>query len=350
MTDPKRLRILRDVRQPKTYTDYDSTKRNNRIQLKQLMRKYLLIVLTLSFFGPAAQAQNWEAVMLPTEDDITGIEFISPDTGFLSIASGEIGRTYDGGATWTIHPVALDLSLEDISFANADLGLVCGKNGVLFRTTDGGTIWESVSPVPGDTGVSFFSVEFFDSRTALVTGMSREEETAYAGIAYLTNDRGVTWSLLDPMGLGYSEILYSPETGVAFPAFGLVNRSMDKGKTWRQISAIEDGLSRDIAIAGDLIVLVGPNGFIGVSRDGGKTWTKTEQDPGRTFLTVAAIADRTIYVGGTKALMLHSSDGGETWNQDLLARSFDVFDLEHVGNRLFAVGSDGAVIFKELSR
>ena len=314
------------------------------------MRKYLLTPLVLSLCLSAPRAQDWVPVTLPTGDNITGIEFLHPDTGFLSIQPGDLGRTYDGGRTWTIHPVALDLALEDVSFANAKLGLVCGKAGALYRTSDGCERWESVSPVGRDSTVAFFSVKFIDPRTALVTGMSRHEETPWSGIAYRSLDGGATWTRLEPMGLMYSEIFYSPTAGLVFPALGLLNRSDDKGKSWRQNGAIESALNRSVAVAGDLIVLVGPKGFLAVSRDNGKTWKKIEQDVERTFVAVTAIDDRTVFVAGPNSLMLRSSDGGETWTQELLARSFDVLDLARAGSRLYAVGTDGAVIYKELGR
>jgi len=59
------------------------------------------------------------------------------------------------------------------------------------------------------------------------------------------------------------------------------------------------------------------------------------------------MADDTVgYLAGVNALMLKTTDGGRTWGQELLAKSFNVLAMELVGDRLYAAGSEGSIIYK----
>lgn len=311
------------------------------------MRKLLLLLPLLLIAGPAF-AQGWQAVNLPTTDNLTGIDFVSPTTGFASTAGGEVARTTDGGRTWSMRRVADDTQLEDVSFADPKLGVACGKAGALFRTTDGGETWTGVSPVRGDTTQHFFSVELFDNLTGLAIGLDRSSANQFGSMGYRTADGGKTWKKLDAMGMGYSEVFYSPEAGVAFPTIGQLLRSSDKGKTWRRLQAISDGIARDLDIVGEVVLVAGPGGFIGVSRDGGKSWNRVKQAQDRTFFSVALAAPNIGFVAGANSVMLATTDGGLNWSEELLSKSFSVLDMTVVGKRVYAVGSGGAMIYKDL--
>ncbi len=311
------------------------------------MRK-LLLLLSLTLIAGSAFAQGWQVVNLPTTDNLTGIDFVTPTVGFASTTAGEVARTLDGGQTWSMRRVAFDTPLEDVSFAGTKLGVACGKAGALYRTTDGGETWTSVSPVRGDSTQHFFSVELFDNLTGLAIGLDRTSPNPYGSMGYRTTDGGRTWKKLEPMGMGYSEVFYSPAAGVAFPCIGQLLRSSDKGQTWRRLQAISDGIARDLDILGEVVLVAGPAGFIGISRDGGKSWTPMKQKADRMFFAAALAAPNIGFVGGANSAMLITTDGGQNWTDELLSRSFDILDITVVGKRVYAVGSGGAMIYKDL--
>ncbi len=60
------------------------------------------------------------------------------------------------------------------------------------------------------------------------------------------------------------------------------------------------------------------------------------------------IDENTGYIGGTKASIFKTTDGGRNWNQELMAKSFDVFALCIIGDWLWAVGADGGIIRKKV--
>ena len=86
-------------------------------------------ILAVVFVAASAAAQGWQAVKSPTNETITGICAIHPDTLFIVTAGGNFARTDDACRTWQVFGVKDDIHLEDISFASARVGLVCARSG-----------------------------------------------------------------------------------------------------------------------------------------------------------------------------------------------------------------------------
>jgi len=310
-----------------------------------MLKKSLLCAILIAAATPVF-GQNWTAVIQPLDNTITGVSFINADTGFIITDQGEFARTNDAAATWTAGRIAPGVYLEDISFANGLVGVACGKRGALYYTSDGGQSWHDVSIE--DTAAALFSVQMFDPRTGLVIGMSTSAEVPYSGVSYRTTDGGKTWQSLKRMGLGYSEIFYDKSGGVFFPSFGQVHHSSDFGKSWQTVKIGEDTRARDIAFTANTGIMVGPKGFCTISTDGGKTWTPNPQSPGITLVAVELVSDTEAYAGGLSSTMLRTTDTGKTWAKELMARSFSVHDMCQAGGRLYAVGSDGAMVYKNV--
>lgn len=77
---------------------------------------------------------------------------------------------------------------------------------------------------------------------------------------------------------------------------------------------VTETLLLDVARAGDRLVAVGEWGHVVLSDDGGKTWRQAKSVPTRLTLTEVAFADaREGWAVGHDAVVLHTSDAGETW-------------------------------------
>jgi len=214
----------------------------------------------------------------------------------------------------------------------------------LYRTTDGGKTWADVSP--GDSVQMFYDVELFDTKTGLVIGMDRGSEVPYAGIAYRTTDGGKTWKKQKRLGLGYSEIFYRPGGDVYFLSFGQLHRSKDKGKTWQTIKAAPENRARALSFFGKSGLMAGLEGMCGISSDSGKTWTTVKLDKNLTFVAAELVNEKAGYIAGLNDKLFATTDGGKTWNPELPAKMFTILDMCKIGDRLYAVGTDGGMMYK----
>ncbi len=314
---------------------------------RKIMRISLLLLLAALMGTPVrAQTQSWHVVKTPLTESITGMSFVNPDTAFLISSSSKLARTFDGCKTWDIFTVEPTVSLEDVDFKNSDTGMICGSKGRIYVTFNGGYAWQ-YKGVP-DTLPWFFDVAILDSKTAVAVGLSRQPDNQFGPLGYRTTDGGNSWQAMNPLGLGYAELQYQPGGLLYLLSYGKLNYSADKGKTWNSNLTTEGKPGRALSIMGNTGIICGLQGMCAYSRDGGKTWYPSQQNEQTMFVAAQLVDENTGYIGGTRGTLLKTTDGGQTWNPETLPVKFDIFDFALVGNRLYAAGTDGILMYKQV--
>jgi photosystem II stability/assembly factor-like uncharacterized protein len=79
----------------------------------------------------------------PTTAVASGLAFTSVHDGWLSLTSGELLATHDGGQTW-LTALRADQPLTAVQFVDAQHGSVAGRHD-LWLTSDAGTTWRKVA-------------------------------------------------------------------------------------------------------------------------------------------------------------------------------------------------------------
>lgn len=290
-------------------------------------------------FATTDGGATWAKVASRPGTFVRAVGFVDRMNGFI----GNIGtdyypgvtdttplyRTRDGGKTWeavdtgdkTIKGVcAIDILKTQRIYQGTLVprtvihaaGRVGGPTGIL-RSTDGGETW-SVIDMAAHAGM-ILDVKFFDENTGLVFAATHPDPAQAEGLVLRTEDGGKTWkevyrsgrkleliwkaSFPEGSDTGYATVQsYDPAR-----ATQLVIRSDDKGKIWREIVMAEDATARQFGI-----------GF--VSKDVG-------------FVGTAA--------GG-----FATKDGGKTWERAPIARAANKFQAvpTEKGVRLYAIGTE----------
>jgi photosystem II stability/assembly factor-like uncharacterized protein len=123
----------------------------------------------------------------------------------------------------------------------------------------------------------------------------------------------------------YNADFADPQNGIAIGQDGLIVKTSDGGKTWRQIGLtlpLEDwrpslphifSLSR--GADPQKIWAAGPGGTIIRSRDGGETWEDLSLHRDITLNGIAFVNDLQGWVTGEFGAILHTVDGGQTWQE-----------------------------------
>jgi photosystem II stability/assembly factor-like uncharacterized protein len=111
-------------------------------------------------------------------------------------------------------------------------------------------------------------------------------------------------------------------TGTAlFPA---ATRAQDEAHALPSRLATES-LLLDVATAGDRLVAVGEWGHVLLSDDAGASWRQARTVPTRVVLTGVCFVDAELgWAVGHDATVIHTRDGGETWQRQFLAPSEEV--------------------------
>lgn len=246
-----------------------------------------------------------------------------------------VSVTADGGITWKAQavPDAVD-TLRAICATDSQHVWAMGGEGTpgVLRSVDGGATW-SFSRVEG----SWWGIAFADARNGWLVGGGRDPAGLDEVIMH-TSDGGIHWTeQLAPQKVSLQSVA-AVDSGHAWvvgvnSAAGraaVILATADGGRTWRrQVVAEANGLRSVTFIDRRHGWAVGGAGTVCLTTDGGRHWLVRhvgEIDPlgsRPVLLSVSFPDDRSGWAcgatrqapGKTRAVMMHSGDGGLHWQE-----------------------------------
>jgi photosystem II stability/assembly factor-like uncharacterized protein len=257
-------------------------------------------------------------VVHPTNPDVVYVAALgdlwgpNPDRGvFMST---------DGGANWSktlyidddtgVSDLAIDPQSPNVLYAAAYMRrrTVYGYNGGgpksgLYRSTDSGKTWTKIAnglPTTGDVGRC--AVEVFRRNSNIVYALV--EHMTQGGV-YRSDDKGATWTRMsdtNPRPSYYSQIRIDPNNENKIWVLGApLYMSVDGGRTFTQ--ARGNGIHSDhhamwIDPADGDHIVIGNDGGVHVTRDGGRNWDFLNNVPLGQFYEIAYDFQRPYHVCG----------------------------------------------------
>ncbi len=256
--------------------------------------------LLLCLLAACHQEEEVQKVPLGTRpflitDKFYDVKALSPEKAVVVGYAGKILLTTDGGKQWQVKASGTDLALYNVKFADAQNGWICGQDGLILHTTDGGETWKKQ-----ESGIKLpiFAMAFLDQ--------NRGWAVAQQAVYLYTADGGATWeerrveasvegvseestlALTDPTL--YDIYFLDEKTGWMVGEFGKIYHSTDGGTTWKEQqnallgqAGIDDALNLPtwfgVRFANPLEgIVVGLEGKIAKTTDGGQTWTYIAED------------------------------------------------------------------------
>lgn len=264
--------------------------------------------------------------------------------GRYAFAGGDWGiyRSADQGLTWSLSTQGLSDSIFSLAADSAEI-VAIARNGRAYRSVDSGASWTRAAAIPGSAedlrrcqGRTFAS---HGSAVLRLAGDGSGWDTVFnfapgnyaarlfhlGSELYAFNGDGLHRSV----DLGASWMRISRFFGAGLSLSGLVERgpylyagssagmyrSQDRGATW---IGIHRGLAvgparRQLAFLGDTLLAIGP-GHLLISTDSGATWSARDSSLFSIYYTTLATEAGHLYVGTWGHGVLHSTDGGRTWD------------------------------------
>lgn len=268
--------------------------------------------------NPSPPVQDWIAVAASAD----GSKLVAA-TNDDSI--GPIGHIYvsaDSGATWKATP-APRLFWESVaSSADGSKLVAVARDDYIYTSVDSGATWTRRGENSG-----WKSVASSADGTKLIAGISSFLISSNA--LYRSSDSGATWEKTAAFGavaLGSS----ADGTSLIASTAGGIQVSRDSGATWKEAGILEfnnfpSQAWTSVAISADgLTLLVGEGrgnttddyqgGFLYVSQDGGKQWTR--RGPQKDWRSVALSADGSSLIAAAYGDYVYTSGPtGESWTQ-----------------------------------
>jgi photosystem II stability/assembly factor-like uncharacterized protein len=249
-------------------------------------------------------------------DDLFSVSFPTEKDGWVSGRWGTILHTADGGKTWIRQESGTNFTLSSIYFVDSKNGWAVGNEGTILHTQDGGKTWEKQkSPVP-----------FFLMKVYFETSLKGWIVTEQTHILH-TNDSGKTWTIKFKdedfilKSISFCDSLH----GWAVGEYGYIYHTKDGGSTWKKQSGhfevakstgeVEGGtfLFDVTAISPQTAWVVGIDGFVIKTVDGGKMWEEVKTGAPKTALfCITSDKAGKILIAGNQ-VFLSSDDNGRTW-------------------------------------
>jgi photosystem II stability/assembly factor-like uncharacterized protein len=252
------------------------------------MRAHTLVLLGLLAAGCARQpVVRWRAVTIPTDATFDALCFTDSLNGWIGggsylVDGGILGRTRDGGRTWSFQSGVLPdggtgFSLESVQFEDTLRGCAVGSGGVVLVTVDGGTSWRETRR-GRSSGDGLGDLQMVDGRHGWAVGSAS---------LVRTDDGGETWR---PLVYGTSENGYFSGNAIHFTNLqrgwlaargGTLLHTEDGGVHWEPAALPlrpgERPALWDVTFTDDAHGwVVGEAGAIFHTEDHGATWVRQE--------------------------------------------------------------------------
>ncbi len=329
--------------------------------------KKLFILLLISTFVGISLPQNLQIFSSPEiRETIKDMAFIDSLTGWIVCNKGLIYKTVDGTKTWTEQTSGTTSDFAKVFFLDPSNGWATTINGVIVKTTDGGVSWNSfnfASAAPSTIFSLCDAVKFIDQQTGfIIAGKTLRI------FLLKTTDGGTSWkvkdSLISSTTKRWYDIDFNGSRGVIIGDKKDIQKyTTDGGETWKFSTTISDNFFywlKHVRFLSptDVIAIGEGNEFNGVilpvykSSDAGVNWVKKSQ-------SFASVYDRVkdayfkneldgIGVGSdgfSKAFLVKTSDGGETWTNEVLDYAFGLQTICGIGNTIYVLGTSSQIIY-----
>lgn len=245
---------------------------------------------------------SWNLVQSSTEP-YNDVYFQNATQGWMAADNGYVFQSGNGGQTWSAQVQLGTKNLNCIFFGADSVGYVAGDDGVLYRTQNMGATWTAEN---SGTLLSINDIYFTDDMNGWIVGDG--------GYIAATSDGGTTWTqiaqplwgFMDVQGFAYTA---NHTNAVSVGTYGDALFSTNSGMNWNSFSSGVSTTLRKVAFANDLAgVIVGDNGIILRTLDGGNTWMR-DSVPGVTenLTGIWWASDTLAYICGANGRVLKST-------------------------------------------
>lgn len=238
------------------------------------------------------------------------------------------------------------------AFLDENTGYTSGPQAnKVHYTSDGGQTWTKAESSP----YCVFGLDIVDAQTVRICALDYQGLSTDSGQTWQIDDGGQTWRI--GSGVGGNGCLLSftnASTGWILDSQKL-RVTVDSGQTWEDVAVPEIGNIAAISLRapGEGYVL-DFDGTLHTTQDGGKNWSSQshldlEKYEGLKFMPIALStaamrffdADRGLIVlnligdeGKTKVVALHTADGGQTWEDEVVTSDIGSLHLSRDGKVL----------------
>ena len=258
------------------------------------------LALDAAIAAPVGAAMQRTALMVRHAE--ASVLLAAALAGQRSVAVGERGIVLvsdDAGHQWRQVSVPVSVTLTAVRFADAQHGMAVGHAGTVLRTEDGGLSWQRC--LDGETA----------AQLALLAAQASGDATAVKAAQQLVSD-GPDKPLFDVL-------MFDARHALVIGAYGLALATADGGHSWSSwIGRLDNPRGLHLYAArrsGDVLVIVGEQGLVLRSDDGGGSFRRIVTPYRGSFFTLELPSPAEMLLSGLKGNVWRSLDSGRGWSQ-----------------------------------
>jgi len=225
------------------------------------------------------------------------IQFIGKN-GWIVGRGGILLTTQNGGESWTLERFGM-LNFNDIHMVSPLRGFLVTDNGYLLSTETGGRKWKVREWA--DYSSSLNSIAF-NREKGIITGDK--------GTVLTTSNSGLDWTM------------------------SVIDEARRKNR--------HVNLNRAFFLNAATVWMVGDEGVLMNSEDGGKTWSSKKFQE-NNYLTVHFTNREEGMVAGENGILIRTKDGGDHWTRASITDS-RINSINQTGGKLWISGDNGLVM------
>ncbi|MCX6153122.1 MAG: YCF48-related protein [Candidatus Kapabacteria bacterium] len=307
--------------------------------------KKLIFSMIMFLLSSLTGIAGWVGLSTGTTADITG-QYYNGNTGYACASAGMIIKTTNG-LTWSTLSTNVWNNLNSVYFFNYSLGLAVGERGKTLMTNDGGSSWTLVDQF-GPTN-DLYSISFSPNISSV--GVSVGDR----GLIKTTRDGGFGWDIVYNFSPSTNDDFFccvaaGSYVGYAVGANGKIYKTTAIGTNSIPWTIQNSGTTRNLHSAyfwdENNGMVVGDNGTILKTTNGGSSWNTKNQLTAENLLSVHFANSNVGFISGTNGTILKSNDAGETWFSVVSGVNAHLRSIYSVSSGVIYTAGTGGVILK----
>ncbi|TSJ42396.1 YCF48-related protein [Fluviicola chungangensis] len=284
---------------------------------------------------------TWSSVYTGSGWGLTDVVFTSAAEGWSCGIRGTVLHTVDNGSTWSLIESPVQTAFLKIGAADPQNIWIVDEQGKAFHTPNGGTNWyySTIS----QAGANLMDIDFPTPQVGYVAGPS---------YIYKTVNGGGNWTEDWYPGVNYMALDFlNADTGIVITTEQIF-RTSDSAVTWSEITpTVGVHAYNDIAYpAIDTAYVVGYQGIILSTYDGGNTWTLQNSGTTSVLTDVTFSSSTHGRASGYDGTILVTWDAGVTWIPESTPAAIQISGITMTqDNSAWAAKADGNLLRFECS-